>query len=99
MPDVTGKRDALASWSGEIIAGTWVHIAIVNDPATHDTVMYVEGAPVLRNSSNVVGLATLSASSPWVVGGGSWDGARAVASSAISARCGSPLARWRRRNG
>lgn len=77
VPDITGQRDALASWSGEIIAGNWVHIAIVNDPTTHDTVMYVEGAPVLRNSSNVVGLATLSASSPWVVGGGSWDGARA----------------------
>ena len=72
-----GARGGLASWSGEIIAGTWVHIAIVNDPVTHDTVMYVEGAPVLRNSSNVVGLATLSATSQWVVGGGSWDGARA----------------------
>jgi hypothetical protein len=77
VPDVSGQRDAWASWSGEIIAGNWVHIAIVNDPGTHDTIMYVEGAPVLRNSSNVVGLATLSASSPWVVGGGSWDGARA----------------------
>jgi len=77
VPDVTGTRGGLASWSGEIIAGTWVHIAIVNDPVTHDTVMYVEGAPVLRNSSNVVGLATLSATSPWVVGGGSWDGERA----------------------
>jgi hypothetical protein len=77
VPDVTGARGGLASWSGEIIAGTWVHIAIVNDPVTHDTVMYVEGAPVLRNSSNVVGLATLSATSQWVVGGGSWDGARA----------------------
>jgi hypothetical protein len=77
VPDVSGTRGGAASWSGEIIAGTWVHIAIVNDPVTHDTVMYVEGAPVLRNSSNVVGLATLSASSQWVVGGGSWDGARA----------------------
>lgn len=77
VPDVSGQRDAMASWSGEIIAGNWVHIAIVNDPVTHDTVMYVEGAPVLRNSSHVVGLASLSASSPWVVGGGSWDGARA----------------------
>ncbi|KQQ32378.1 modulator protein [Duganella sp. Leaf126] len=77
VPDVSGAREGLASWSGEIIAGTWVHIAIINDPVTHDTVMYVEGAPVLRNSSNVAGLATLSASAPWVVGGGSWDGVRA----------------------
>jgi len=77
VPDITGAREGDASWSGEIIAGTWVHIAIVNDPATHDTVMYVEGAPVLRNTSNVPGLATLSAGSPWVVGAGSWDGDRA----------------------
>ena len=77
VPDITGAREGNASWSGEIIAGTWVHIAIVNDPATHDTVMYVEGAPVLRNTSNVPGLATLSAGSPWVVGAGSWDGDRA----------------------
>lgn len=77
VPDVSGTREALASWSGEIIAGNWVHVAIVNDPTSHDTIMYVEGAPVLRNSSNVVGLASLSAASPWVVGGGSWDGARA----------------------
>lgn len=77
VPDIAGTRGGLASWSGEIIAGNWVHIAIVNDPVTHDTVMYVEGAPVLRNSSNVVGLATLSATAQWVVGGGSWDGARA----------------------
>jgi hypothetical protein len=66
-----------ASWSGEIIANTWVHVAIVNDPTSHDTTMYVEGAPVLRNSTNVQGLATLSATSPWVIGGGSWDGDRA----------------------
>jgi hypothetical protein len=39
--------------------------------------MYVEGAPVLRNSSNVVGLATLGAAKQWVVGGGSWDGEKA----------------------
>ena len=77
VPDITGAREGNASWSGEIIAGTWVHIAIVNDPATHDTVMYVEGAPVLRNTSKVPGLATLSAGSPWVVGAGSWDGDRA----------------------
>lgn len=77
VPDIAGTRGGLDSWSGEIIAGNWVHIAIVNDPATHDTVMYVEGAPVLRNSSNVAGLATLSATSQWVVGGGSWDGERA----------------------
>ncbi|PYE79104.1 calcineurin-like phosphoesterase family protein [Xylophilus ampelinus] len=65
------------NWSGEIIAGTWVHIAIVNDPVSHDTTMYVEGAPVLRNASKVTGLATTSAGAPWVVGGGSFNGRRA----------------------
>lgn len=77
VPDTSASRNGMASWLGEIIADTWVHIAIVNDPGTHDTVMYVEGATVLRNSSNVPGLATLSASSAWVVGAGSWDGERA----------------------
>jgi hypothetical protein len=72
-----GTRSPRTNWSGEIIAGGWVHVAIVNDPTSHNTTMYVEGAPVLRNSSNVQGLATLSAAMPWVVGGGSWDGARA----------------------
>jgi len=28
-------------------------------------------------AQNALGLATLSAAMPWVVGGGSWDGARA----------------------
>ena len=77
VPNPAGARTPKTNWSGEIVAGGWVHIAIVNDPATHDTTMYVEGAPVLRNVSNAQGLAALSATSPWVVGGGSWDGARA----------------------
>jgi hypothetical protein len=77
VPDVNGKRQGKTCWSGEIFAGNWVHIAIVNDPQTHDTVMYVEGAPVLRNSSNAPGLASCSATSRWSIGGGSWDGSRA----------------------
>ncbi|MDP9909772.1 hypothetical protein J2W27_001874 [Variovorax boronicumulans] len=77
VPNTTGTRSAKANWSGEVLADRWVHIAIVNDPVSHDTTMYVEGAPVLRNSAAVPGLATLKATAPWVVGGGSWDGARA----------------------
>ncbi|MET3444172.1 hypothetical protein ABIC94_004981 [Variovorax paradoxus] len=77
VPSAAGARSPKTNWSGEVIADRWVHIAIVNDPVSHDTTMYVEGAPVLRNISNAPGLATLSATSPWVVGGGSWDGARA----------------------
>ena len=77
VPSPAGRREPKANWSGEVIADRWVHIAIVNDPVSHDTTMYVEGAPVLRNAAAIPGLATLSASSPWVVGGGSWDGDRA----------------------
>ncbi|MFS2164206.1 LamG-like jellyroll fold domain-containing protein [Variovorax sp. Varisp62] len=77
VPSPAGTRAPKANWSGEVIADRWVHVAIVNDPVSHDTTMYVEGAPVLRNASAIPGLATLSATSPWVVGGGSWDGARA----------------------
>lgn len=76
-PSPAGTRAPKANWSGEVIADRWVHVAIVNDPVSHDTTMYVEGAPVLRNAAAIPGLATLSATSPWVVGGGSWDGARA----------------------
>ena len=77
VPNQPGNRSAKANWSGEVIADLWVHVAIVNDPVSHDTTMYVEGAPVLRNAAAIPGLATLSATSPWVVGGGSWNGGRA----------------------
>lgn len=77
VPSPAGTVKPEVNWSGEVIADRWVHVAIVNDPVSHDTTMYVEGAPVLRNAANAKGLATLSATSPWVVGGGSWNGARA----------------------
>ncbi len=77
VPERTGARDAKTNWSGEIIADKWRHVAIVNDNTTHETILYVEGAPVLRNTSDAPGLATLAANMPWVIGAGSWDGARA----------------------
>lgn len=77
VPERTGARDAKTNWSGEIIADKWMHVAIVNDNTTHETILYVEGAPVLRNTSDAPGLATLAANMPWVIGAGSWDGARA----------------------
>ncbi|MFP3534295.1 modulator protein, partial [Burkholderia sp. SIMBA_042] len=51
-PSTAGTKNPAANWSGEIIAEKWVHVAVVNDPAKNETVMYVEGAPVLRNASN-----------------------------------------------
>ncbi|MFY3431989.1 LamG-like jellyroll fold domain-containing protein [Achromobacter mucicolens] len=77
VPDVSGTRGAKANWSGEIIPDKWMHVAVVNDDTTHETILYVEGAPVLRNTSDAPGLATLAANMPWVIGAGSWDGARA----------------------
>ena len=77
VPDDTGTRGPKANWSGEIIPDKWMHVAVVNDDTTHETILYVEGAPVLRNTSGARGLATLAANMPWIVGAGSWDGARA----------------------
>ena len=77
VPDDTGSRSPKANWSGEIIPDKWMHVAVVNDDTTHETILYVEGAPVLRNTSGARGLATLAADMPWIVGAGSWDGARA----------------------
>jgi hypothetical protein len=77
VPATTGTRGGKTNWSGEIIADKWVHVAVVNDVSTNETIMYVEGAPVLRNTSAAVGLATLSADMPWVIGAGSWEGSRA----------------------
>lgn len=77
VPERSGSRGAKANWSGEIIPDKWMHVAVVNDSVTHETILYVEGAPVLRNTSDAPGLATLAANMPWVIGAGSWDGARA----------------------
>ena len=77
VPDTAGTRGAKANWSGEIIPDKWMHVAVVNDDTTHETILYVEGAPVLRNASDAPGLATLAANMPWIIGAGSWDGARA----------------------
>ena len=52
-------------------------LGMINDGATHETILYVEGAPVLRNVADAPGLATLAANMPWIIGAGSWDGARA----------------------
>lgn len=61
-------RIAQANWSGEIMADRWTHIAAVNDATTKQTTLYIEGAPVLRNSSGYTAIAGL-ATEPWVVGG------------------------------
>lgn len=65
-----------SAWSGEIVnTDQWMHLAVVNDPATMETVMYVDGVPVLRNSTDTIGLAAID-ELPWVMGAGSYAGAR-----------------------
>lgn len=63
-----GRLQSKTNWSGEIMADQWEHVAFVNDPVTHDTTMYVAGAPVLRNVTNAIGIAGVP-DQPWVVGG------------------------------
>lgn len=65
-----------SAWSGEIVnSDQWLHLAVVNDPATKLTTLYVNGTPVLRNSSDTVGLGQVDAGS-WVLGAGSYAGMR-----------------------
>ena len=63
------------NWSGEIMPDRWMHIASVNDPVARTSTIYVNGAPVLRNSIDALGLAT--ANKPWRIGatgGNGWFG-------------------------
>lgn len=55
------------NWSGEIMVDTWVHVALVNAPAKRTTTMYVDGAPVLRNATDVGGMAWHEGHS-WILG-------------------------------
>lgn len=66
VPIDTARGDR-TSWSGEIMVDSWVHVALVNDPAERTTTMYVDGAPVLRNASDTLGHG-LEAAMPWVLG-------------------------------
>jgi len=55
------------NWSGEIMVDSWAHVAVVNDPATRSTTMYVDGAPVLRNATDTAGMARQDGM-PWILG-------------------------------
>ncbi|MFG6443732.1 metallophosphoesterase [Microbacterium sp. P07] len=55
------------NWSGEIMVDNWSHVAVVNDPTSRTTTMYVDGAPVLRNATNVGGMAWHEGYS-WILG-------------------------------
>lgn len=70
-----GSLYASAAWSGEIMNDTWTHVAIVNDPESKNTTMYVGGAPVLRNISAAEGIAGFPGD-PWTIGAGMWNNGR-----------------------
>ena len=72
----SNTRYPQANWSGEVMVDTWYHVAIVNDPSTNETILYVDGAPVLRNAAGQVGIAALAADMPWVLGAAWWNGER-----------------------
>lgn len=66
IPEQTTRGDK-TNWSGEIMVDVWSHVAIVNDPASQTTTMYVDGAPVLRNATSTAGMA-FNADMPWILG-------------------------------
>ncbi|WP_394825479.1 LamG-like jellyroll fold domain-containing protein [Pendulispora albinea] len=58
------------NWSHIVYAQTWQHIALVNDG--HRTIMYIDGAPVVRNPQNEsIGISTVGRA--WLVGATSYD--------------------------
>lgn len=61
------RKGDRVNWSGEIMTDSWVHVAIVNDPAKMTTTMYVDGAPVLRNALDTAGM-TWNKGMPWILG-------------------------------
>ncbi|MDN4615935.1 metallophosphoesterase [Leifsonia sp. F6_8S_P_1B] len=65
VPQDPTKGDRTA-WSGEIMPGAWSHVAIVGEEDGTLT-MYVDGAPVLRNTSDALGLAA-NPHMPWIIG-------------------------------
>ena len=66
IPSDPAKGDRTA-WSGEVVLDRWMHVALVNDPASATTTMYVDGAPVLRNTVDTAG-QTVQQGMPWLFG-------------------------------
>ncbi|GAB2974962.1 metallophosphoesterase [Frigoribacterium salinisoli] len=66
VPTDATKGDRTA-WSGEIVFDRWMHVALVNDPASSTTTMYVDGAPVLRNTTDTAG-QSIQEGMPWLFG-------------------------------
>jgi hypothetical protein len=64
---------SLTNWSHELPAGTWWHVAVVND--SQHTTMYVDGCPVVRNPTTANrGLAAGSPATSWLLGANLYGG-------------------------
>lgn len=64
-----GWQDGSA-WSGDVDPDRWLHIAVTNDPQTHETTVNVNGVPMLRSVSGLAGLEAMAkASATWTLGG------------------------------
>ncbi|MEE6282317.1 metallophosphoesterase [Georgenia sp. MJ170] len=66
VPADTTVGDRTA-WSGEILVGRWLHVAVVNDVQAGSTTMFIDGAPVLRNSTGTGGMS-FNEGMPWIIG-------------------------------
>jgi len=75
VPADTTLGDRTA-WSGEILLGRWLHVALVNDVDAATTTMYVDGAPVLRNATGTGGMS-FNDGMPWILGADWLDDAAA----------------------
>ncbi len=61
--------DSVTNWSGELFF-KWHHVAVVNDGVK--TIMYIDGAPVLRNPDGEQG-GMMTTGKPWVIGSNQYD--------------------------
>lgn len=66
-----GTTTGTSNWSHEVPKGEWLHVAIVNDPATDTVEMFVNGAPILRDVIGAEGLATTG--DGWLIGANMWE--------------------------
>ncbi|NEG88554.1 Ig-like domain-containing protein [Bifidobacterium aerophilum] len=57
------------TWSSEVPLGRWMHIAVVDDPATGMNTMYINGVPMIRTSQNRGGMS-FEKDKAWLLGAG-----------------------------
>ena len=67
-----GKNgEGFSNWTHEVPKGTWMHVAVVNDPADQSVTMYVDGSPILRDGYGPVGMG--GNGDKWLLGTSAWD--------------------------